>query len=121
MHSLPGHVRSLPTRTTTGKQFACRGRSISASPEHDLLILWPTQSHMKAIISSGILSLITASLIGASSAQTPDKNDEQQQLLALVKEVQTQQAQITDNQAKIETKLADLAETIRVARLFAGK
>ena len=54
------------------------------------------------------------------SAQAPDARD-QQQLIALVKEIQTQQAQITDNQGKIESKMAELTETIRVARLFAGK
>jgi hypothetical protein len=51
-------------------------------------------------------------------AQTPNN---EQQLLALIKEVQTQQAQIADNQAKIDAKLAEVAETIRVARLFVGK
>ncbi len=54
------------------------------------------------------------------SAQTPDAN-EQQQLVALVKEIQAQQAQMNDNQSKIEAKIAELAETIRVARIFAGK
>ena len=53
-------------------------------------------------------------------AQAPDAN-EPQQLLAVVRELQAQQAQIADNQTKIEAKLADLAETIRVARIFAGK
>jgi hypothetical protein len=54
------------------------------------------------------------------AAQAPDAADPQQ-LLALVKEVQAQQAQIADNQTKIESKLAEVTETIRVARLFAGK
>jgi hypothetical protein len=55
-----------------------------------------------------------------SGAQTPDANQEQR-LLALIKDVQTQQAQMTDNEAKIETQLTDLTETIRVARILAGK
>jgi hypothetical protein len=59
-------------------------------------------------------------LISSSVAQTSDSND-QQKLLALVKEVQTQQTQIASNQTKIDTKLVDLAETIRVARVHAGK
>ena len=71
--------------------------------------------HLLAAIS--FVALVVALPL---AAQAPDPN-EQQQLLALVKEVQTQQAQIADNQTKIETKLAELAETIRVARLFAGK
>lgn len=55
------------------------------------------------------------------SAQTADPKDEPQQMLALVKEVQAQQAQIVANQAKIEAKLAELAETIRVARLYSSR
>ena len=53
-------------------------------------------------------------------AQAPPSKDDQE-LLALIKEVQGQQAQIADNQTKIEVKLAELAETIRVARIFAAK
>ena len=58
-------------------------------------------------------------LISASFAQTPDPKD--QQLATLIKEVQAQQSQIADNQAKIDAKLADLAETIRVARIFSKR
>ena len=59
-------------------------------------------------------------LISSSVAQTPDSKQEQQ-LAALIKDAQAQQAQIADNQAKIETQLADLAETIRVARIFSKR
>ena len=52
-----------------------------------------------------------------SAAQTPDANQEQK-LLALIKEVQTQQAQLTENQAKIEEKLAEVTETVRTARIY---
>jgi septal ring factor EnvC (AmiA/AmiB activator) len=66
--------------------------------------------------------LLAAGLFGLSSsvAQTPDANQEQK-LLALIKEVQTQQAQMADNQNKIETKLAEINETVREARIFAGR
>ena len=40
---------------------------------------------------------------------------------ALVKDVQAQQAQIVANQTKIDSKLADLAETIRMARIFSRR
>jgi hypothetical protein len=53
-------------------------------------------------------------------AQTPEAADGEK-LLALVKEVETQQAQIADNQAKIEAKLADVSEAIRVARIFSKR
>lgn len=46
---------------------------------------------------------------------------EPQQPLALVKELQVQQVQLADNQTKIETKIADLAETVRVARIYANR
>jgi endonuclease III len=59
----------------------------------------------------------TMLVMSFSAAQTPDANQEQK-LLALIKEVQTQQAQLTENQAKIEEKLAEVAETIRTARIY---
>ena len=55
--------------------------------------------------------------VPVSFAQTPDPNQEAQ-LLALVKEVQTQQAQLAENQAKIEEKLATVTETVRSARIY---
>ena len=54
------------------------------------------------------------------SAQAPDQRD-QQQLTELVRQLQSQQAQIIDNQTKIETKMAEVTETIRVARTFSGR
>ena len=58
--------------------------------------------------------------ISFSSAQTPDPNQEQK-LLALVKEVQIQQTQMAENQAKIDEKINELAETIRDARLYSKR
>jgi hypothetical protein len=63
------------------------------------------------------LTLLFSSLGGA---QTPDARQEEQ-LLALAKEVQAQQAQIADNQAKIDSKLAEVAEAIRVARIYSKR
>jgi hypothetical protein len=57
----------------------------------------------------------------ASPGQTPAPKPDEQELLTLVKAVQAQQAQIVANQTNIETKLAEITETIRVARIFAGK
>jgi len=72
---------------------------------------------MKFFFSLALIALMTAAPI---AAQAPASKDDPE-LLTLIKEVQAQQAQIADNQTKIESKLAELAETIRVARLFAGK
>jgi hypothetical protein len=69
-----------------------------------------------------VLLLLTIALLGVSAgvAQTPDLNQEAK-LLALITEVQTQQAQMADNQKKIEERLANIGETVRVARIFAGR
>jgi hypothetical protein len=66
--------------------------------------------------------LLAAGLLAMSSsiAQTPEANLEAK-LLALVNEVQTQQKQMADNQKQIETKLTDVDEIVRVARIYAGR
>ena len=64
-----------------------------------------------------ILLALLLSIASLSVAQTPDANQEQK-LLALIKEVQTQQAQLAENQGKIEEKLAQVTETIRTARIY---
>ena len=74
---------------------------------------------MKRIISTATLAVM-ALLIASGTAQTPANKDDEQ-VLTLAKEVHAQQAQIADNQGKIDTKLAELAEAIRVARIFAGR
>jgi septal ring factor EnvC (AmiA/AmiB activator) len=71
---------------------------------------------MKRILLALLLSGTTL-VMSFSAAQTPDANQEQK-LLALIKEVQTQQARLTENQAKIEEKLAAVTETIRTARIY---
>jgi endonuclease III len=70
-------------------------------------------------MKSGFILLLlgVVAALSTGSAQTPDAN-QQQQLLALVKQVQNQQAQMAENEAKIEEKLATLSETIRSARIY---
>jgi len=43
------------------------------------------------------------------------------QVVSVVNDLKEQQAQIADNQTKIDGKIADLAETIRVARIFMSR
>jgi len=62
----------------------------------------------------------TMFVMSCSAGQTPDANQEQK-LFALIKEVQTQQAQLAENQAKIEEKLAEVAETVRTARIYSKR
>jgi hypothetical protein len=68
---------------------------------------------MKTLLQSITMLIILAAV--SLSAQTLDiKNDE---LLNLVKELTTKQAQLADNEGKIDSKVIDLAETLRVARI----
>jgi len=69
-----------------------------------------------------LLTLLAITLLALpfGAAQTPDANLEQK-LLTLIKDVQTQQAQLAQNQAKIEEKLADVTETIRTARIYSKR
>jgi protein-disulfide isomerase len=71
-------------------------------------------------ISIAILLSLMLLLFSSGAAQRPEARQEEQ-LLALIKEVQAQQAQIADNQAKIDSKLAEVAETIRVARIYSKR
>jgi hypothetical protein len=72
-------------------------------------------------IFPAILFSVSLLLVSTGAAQAPDPKDDQQQLLALLKEVQAQQAEIATNHSKIEAKLADLAEAIRIARIYSSR
>jgi len=74
---------------------------------------------MKRILLALLLPA-TLMVMSFSGAQTPDANQEQR-LLELIKEVQTQQAQLAENQAKIEEKLAAVTETVRTARIYSKR
>ena len=74
---------------------------------------------MKSPILSGIV-VILALLVTSGSSQTPAAANEQH-LLTLVKEIQSQQAQIAANQDKIDSKMAEVTEAVRLARIFAGR
>ena len=104
----------------TGKQVAGRtlgapGRQMAA-PERELLTL-QTDPRFVEMNRLFLLSALTLLGFSASVAQTPDANQETR-LLALVKEVEAQQAQLVANQAKIEEKLTTLSEAIRMARIY---
>jgi hypothetical protein len=76
---------------------------------------------MKRIVRTAIvgMGLLTVPLLPAVE---PVPNEaEQQQILAVMKEIQTQQATIAENRAKIDEKLAAVAEAIRVARIYSSR
>jgi ABC-type transporter MlaC component len=63
-----------------------------------------------------------ALLVAAPAAEAPSASQQQeQQVLAVVKEVQNQQVAIAENQAKIDAKLATIAEYLRVARIYSSR
>jgi outer membrane lipoprotein-sorting protein len=74
---------------------------------------------MKRIFLSLLLPA-TLLVVPFGAAQTSDTNQEQK-LLALIKDLQAQQAQMAENQKQIETKVAEIGETVRVARIYAGR
>ena len=70
------------------------------------------------------LLIAAVGLVAATAsvpAQAPQPDEKQQQVEALGKTVRAQQAEIAANQAKIDEKLAALAETVRTARIFASR
>ena len=75
-------------------------------------------SKMKITVLWALIALTLVA--GSGSAQNPTAQNEQR-LLALVQEVQAQQTQIATNQEKIESKLAEVSEAVRLARIFAGR
>lgn len=69
------------------------------------------------------ITVIAAILLLAAqpfrAAEAPNAQD--QQIAALMKELQAQNLALAQNQAAIEAKLATLAETVRQARIFTSR
>ena len=56
------------------------------------------------------------------AAEPPKESErDQQQIVALTKEVQGQQTVIAENQTKIDAKLVTIAEALRLARIYAAR
>jgi hypothetical protein len=72
---------------------------------------------MKILSALIALGLLSSRAFGAETAADHD----QQQLVALAKELDAQQTAIADNQKKIDEKLAAIAEALRLARIYAGR
>jgi hypothetical protein len=74
---------------------------------------------MKLTLLFAFCAIIT---LGSSApAQAPQQNPAQAELAALIKQVRAQQAAMASNQIKIDEKLATLAESIRVARIYSSR
>ena len=75
---------------------------------------------MKPTLWFAFCALIT--FVSSAPAQAPQHNPAQPaEVAALIKEVRAQQAAIAANQAKINEKLATLAENIRLARIYSSR
>ena len=74
---------------------------------------------MKPTVLFAFCAVIT--LASSAPAQAPQQISAQAELAALIKEVRAQQVAMAANQAKIDEKLATLAESIRVARIFSSR
>jgi hypothetical protein len=86
--------------------------------ECDLLLTSaPRRMRHTSVIALLALGLL---LMTRAIAQTPNTK-EGDELNALISELQSQQRQIVDNQAKIEEKLVTLGDTIREARIFSSR
>jgi hypothetical protein len=72
-----------------------------------------------------LLLLVSACLFWmmplAPAQTTPANGAGQERLAALIKEVRDQQTELAANQAKIDEKLAALAEAIRQARIYSSR
>lgn len=69
---------------------------------------------------SVLTCLLLATLVQANPAG-PAATAADQQLLAAVKEVQTQQLAIAANQAKMDEKITGVVEAVRVARIYSSR
>lgn len=68
-----------------------------------------------------LAGLVSVSLLSTLSAADPAKAQSDQQVIRLAKEIQAQQAAISENQAKIDAKIAAVAEEVRQARIYASR
>ncbi|HEV2803854.1 MAG TPA: hypothetical protein VGW57_02875 [Chthoniobacterales bacterium] len=74
---------------------------------------------MKNLSALILMCLLASGLSAAEPAKEADRA--QQQLAALMKEVQGQQDAIAANQKKIDEKIAAIGEAIRLAKIYAGR
>ena len=66
-----------------------------------------------------VFAVVFLTIVLPIAAQAPAADE--QKVRALISEVQAQAAQIADNQTKIDSKLVEITETLRTARIFAGR
>lgn len=73
---------------------------------------------MKRFLAATLL--VVALSLSSLDAQAPAQKEDQT-VLQLAKDVQAQQTEIAANQTKIEAKLAEVAEAVRIARIYSSR
>ena len=68
-----------------------------------------------------IATCLFASLVPAPAAEPSKESERDQQVVAVAKEIQAQQALIAENQTKIDAKLAKIAEVLRLAKIYTSR
>jgi hypothetical protein len=92
------------------------------STEYELLLKMVESIAPMKLLPCLIVTCLFASLATAPAAEPAKEAErEQQQLVALTKEVQGQQALIADNQAKIDAKTATIVEALRLAKIYSSR
>jgi hypothetical protein len=69
-----------------------------------------------------LLAVCLSGAVGVRAAEPSKESErEQQQVVALAKEVQAQQTTMADNQAKIDAKMVSIGEALRLAKIYASR
>jgi len=76
---------------------------------------------MKTLSALIATCLLTCALGAGAAEPSKESEQEQQQLAALTKEVQSQQKAIAENQTKINEKMATVAEALRQAKIYSTR
>jgi hypothetical protein len=102
------------------KQNSRHNKDKSDSTEHGTLLATEAvlmKIHLPYLATLGTVLLLVLGLPNPSNGQSGDDPA----VTELLKEVTAQQSTIAENQAKIDEKLAAVAEQVRQARLFAAR
>ena len=76
---------------------------------------------MKRLSTLAALSFLTLIPLAPAAEAPGGAEQEMQQVLAVAREVQSQQATMAENQVKIDAKLATIAEYLRTARIYTSR
>jgi len=89
--------------------------------EYDLLLEAPypfaSMKTLSALLTIGLLAAVSV----RAAEPSKELEREQQQAVALAKEVQAQQTTIADNQTNIDAKLVTIARALRLAKIYASR